>query len=164
MTRLLALSLLLFALLTPASGAAVTQEYSWSGVCSDCDGTSTASLLLAGYTPGNPIVLENLVSFTYNGSNLLAAFTINQSNLSGINGTIPASLPGSTSFSIQSNDGHQFFSTSNPQTNFWCAGNSCDSDFGGTNSFVLAGVPEPGTVALVATGLGVLGFARRRRQ
>ena len=62
---------------TPASAAVVPEmAFSFTGVCSDCDGTAHAELVLKDYTLGETMGDANLVSFTYDGTNLLSGFTI----------------------------------------------------------------------------------------
>ena len=54
------------------------QVYYFSGTCGDCSGTATAELTLTGdYTLGASLTTSNFLSFHYDGTNLLPAFTIN---------------------------------------------------------------------------------------
>ena len=76
-------------------------EFTFSGTCSDCTGTATATLTLTNYTQGNSILFANLVSFQYDGTNLLAPFLVNQANLLSISGIIPVALPSQADFFSQ---------------------------------------------------------------
>jgi hypothetical protein len=66
------------ALLTNPAQATI---YTFAASCSDCTGPSgtplvTATLILAGDTPGQSSDASNFVSFSYDGSNRAPAFTI----------------------------------------------------------------------------------------
>ena len=59
------LSLAVGCAFTPASAAVVSEmAFSFTGVCSDCDGTAHAELVLMDYTLGDTMGDANLVSFT----------------------------------------------------------------------------------------------------
>ena len=136
--------------------------FTFSGTCSDCTGTATATLTLANYTQGNAIGFSNLVSFQYDGTNLLAPFLVNQANLLSISGIIPLALPSQADFFIE-NTSFLFFRTINASGG-WNAGND---DFGTNGVFAAkaptSGVPEPATVAMMAFGLGLIGIRRLKR-
>lgn len=135
--------------------------FTFSGTCTDCAGTATATLTLSNYTQGNSILFDNLVSFQYDGTNLLAPFSINQANLSNISGIIPVSLPSQANFSI-ANTSFFFFNTTVGGN--WFVGLD---DFGANGMFAAkaptSGVPEPVTVAMMALGLGLIGIFRLKR-
>ena len=132
--------------------------FTFSGTCTDCTGTATATLTLTNYTQGNTVLFANLVSFQYDGTNLLAPFLINQANLLSISGIIPVALPNQADFFIQ-NTSVFVFHTDN--RGFWGAG---PDDFGTNGVFAAkaptSGVPEPATVAMMALGLGLIGIRR----
>jgi hypothetical protein len=153
--------------------------YSFTGDCIDCAGTATATLVLDNYTPGTAIDLmtTTLVSFTYDGTNLLPSYTILPGNLVDMSGTLPAGS-GPADFYITSIfntmtlnlnginivlDGN-FFSSSSSSGN-WSTGDARTVlDFGSNGNFALAGVPEPSSVLLIGAGLaGLAAFGRRKR-
>jgi len=151
-----------------------TISFSFVGTCSDCSGQGTATLTLQNYNQGDAIVAANLVSFTYNGTNLLSSFTINAINLGTISGLIPVGLPSSADFSIDENTlgptsleldriSPFFFSSSSSGT--WSAGSFVPGDQGtnGVWNPQGTGVPEPSTLLLIPAGLGAIGLMRRRR-
>lgn len=142
-TRLIWLCVLWFSVGLGATGGAIftTTTYYFTGQCTDCSGTGTGQLVLQNYTRGNPINPVNFVSFTYT-SNLINV-TVNAADSPSVSGTIPANLPASASVSIFGPNANVFQSQS--QGN-WCAGNSCESDFGPTSTWSLAAAP-PATPA-----------------
>ena len=85
--------------LSAASASATlisNQVYDFSGTCSDCTGTATAELTLTGdYTLGSTLSSSNFISFHYDGTNLVSAFTILPSDsgffVSGFLNTVPGS-------------------------------------------------------------------------
>lgn len=189
-TRLLASAGAATVLLGAASAAqAVTavSEYFFFGDCLDCTlnsapGQPMAKLvLLAAYVPGTNLSDTDFVSFTYVGSNLVFPYTVvlggdfilgpGQFALGSISGTMDSN-PGPKNVLIQFEDGLRFESMSSGSW-YTCArgpsgyySGSCDyqnnNDFGRQGSWNQP-IPEPGTYALMALGLGVLGLAARRR-
>jgi len=127
----------------------------------------TATLTLQNYIQGQTLVNSNFVSFAYGGSNLLLPYTVPTQfafgNLSGnlING-------GAESLFLTFSSGGYF----NMQTTrVWqtCAGAQCQTpdDMGNNGNFVRdapSTVPEPGTYALLAFGLGSLGVASKLKR
>lgn len=144
----------------PAIAIQPDQVFHWSGLCTDCIGTATATLTLRPqYVPGTMLVTADLVSFVYNPTNLLpAGFSILPGDLTGIFGSIPASLPGGANLALTSSTNE--FSTQ--PTGFWCGGSNCMADFGTESTYASTTVPEPGTFALIGTGLGLAALLRRR--
>jgi hypothetical protein len=145
----------------------VTNEvFNWSGACVDCSGTVTGTLTLtSAYVQGTTITTGTggtFVSFTYNGSNLLSTFTINNSptNLS-VSGNIPASLPGPANIEISTPTVTFATGTFAGGVSNWCAGSSCGADHGTTSTF--SATHEPTSLALLGAGLGAFGLLRRRR-
>jgi hypothetical protein len=153
-----------------------TQVYNFSGTCSDCAGTATAQLILRNYIAGDNLSLSNLVSFSYDGTNLFDAYTIDPS-MSG------AYIYGHIAASAGPQDDLLFISTSSyaatqttPKVLGYSFGLLEDKSWYTGYSPIAAGqvvtadeginghfsVPEPGTMAL--TVLGLLGLATLRRQ
>lgn len=164
--QLIKLSLLGMAALSLCLASTIAsppQVYRWSGLCTDCAGTATATLTLAPtYVPGTPLTLADLVSFVYNPTDLIpAGFSITQADVTAISGSIPASLPAVAVFSINSAT-IRFVSQS---SGAWCVGTGCPGgprgDFG-TLSSLASEVPEPSTLALIGSGLGLAALRRRR--
>lgn len=112
----------------------------------------------AGLFPRGPY---NLVSFHYDGTNLLSAFTITQSDAGfSIGGMIPTSLAAWADFNISASGGMRFSSDEN---GVWAAGPFvAPSDYGtaGLWNGETEAVPEPGAFLLVAGGIAVIGVRR----
>jgi hypothetical protein len=137
----------------------VESTFEFSGLCTDCSGSVTATLTLANYTQGTELTPANFVAFTYDGSNLLPSFTILPAELAHIEGNIPAALPG-PAFLLITTLGPEVFSSNG--FGFWCAGTGCQGDFGTNGIWSAAAVPEPASWALLGASLLLLGAARRR--
>lgn len=148
-----------------------TSEFDFTGTCSDCAGTAKAELILQNYAIGSNISSANFVSFHYDGSNLLPAFTVTTANLNSVTGVMSSSTSAAEALTIFA-DGYktQFISRKNT-SNTWCAGPNCASDQGVNDSWTLAAagapvsstVPEPLPVALLAGGLLARLLVRRGR-
>jgi len=139
-----------------------TTTYNFSGQCTDCNGTATAQLtLLSSYVLGTSITTSNFVSFHYDGTNLISAFTINLADVGFLSGSLPATLPGPATLSVIDTT---FFGFDSGITGQWNVGGD---DFGTLGVYSLAGAttgaPEPGTLGVMGAGLGLLGFAARRK-
>ena len=138
-----------------ATGPQVT--YQFTGQCSDCTGTGVGQLVLQNYTLGNAITFCNFVSFTYRSN--LTSFTVNQSNFSGIGGTLPTSLPSAANVTITCQTAaHDVTTNSNGS---WSVGALQELDFGSVSSW---GYPPPSVpvfsipaIFALATMLALLG-------
>lgn len=160
---LIVLGLLLLAVRPSLAG---TVTYQFTGVCTDCSGDVTAQLVLQDYTPGTDIG-SAFVSFTYDGSNLLPSFTINQGtdDLS-VQGSIPTSLPGPADIDIIGSPGDivgqidtEFSTSTNGSWGISGIGVPY-FDYGSSSTWSM--VPEPGSMIIVGSGLVGLIFTRRR--
>jgi MYXO-CTERM domain-containing protein len=151
-----------------SSAAPATTTFNFSGRCSDCSGTATASLVLVGsYTLGTPITSSNFVSFTYNGTNLTGPFTYTPSSTNfSVSGSM-TNIPGANAFYVVgSNAGVYFDSVLNGNWNVGL------SDQGTAGTWSMAGgsvsaTPAPPTSILLVIGLMALtafGVWQRRRK
>jgi len=163
-SRLVAAAIVAMQFVSPAKAVPVsTETFDFTGKCSDCAGTVSAQLTLQNYTLGDPITSgagANFVSFTYDGSNLLPAFTFT-SLTAGlfVRGAIMAPLPGPEFVQVGVNPSNLQFQSGT--TGSWFAGVGGDNGIDGTWSVP---VPEPSSVAVLAAGLVGFGVMRRRRR
>lgn len=159
--------------------------WNFTGNCVDCALAAgqasyevTATLTLEDYVGGR-LGDENLVTFTYNGSNLFSAFTAgigpqfgwglgNFGNLTASSQSLYLIFGDVLTFTMDGNDWAlcDFRTQAAAQT---C--NALSSADYGTGSFTLqstqppsTAVPEPGTYALMAAGLGALLLVRHRKR
>lgn len=171
----------LFALVAFA-GAAQSATFTFSGLCSDCSGNGTATLVLNNtYVPGTALATSDLVSFNYHGTNLLPAFALSASdsfllmsgNLPATSGpalfhleggalVVPAGSSGATGSSFArftfDTDTQGNWSVFDSALNFCSLEAACD--YGTNGNWNGSAVPEPSAVLLVAGGLAVLGLRR----
>jgi hypothetical protein len=138
-----------------------TTTFVFTGTCTDCIGTVTATLELGNYTQGDPITAANFIEFTYDGSNLLPGFTILPADLTFIEGSIPAALPSAARVIVVGANPPVGFVSDTGGT--WLVGLPED-DFGSNGIWAAAAVPEPASWALLGSSLLMLGLTWRRRR
>ncbi len=184
------------AISAPAQADIIT--FNFSGQCYDC-GTYdeqeqfhpeavSGSLTLQDYTPGEFLDAANIVSFHYNGSRLLAPFTVDGANvydafgIINADGSIPNFPEDSTGYfamnfyplHVGSNyyEGGRYLTyftlygldSQDENSGYWeigdCGGECTAADYGNQGTF--STVPAPGALALL--GLGLLGLGAFRRK
>jgi hypothetical protein len=167
----------LFAGLSHAS----TVTYDFSGDC--CDdiggpGSVMGTLVLTGYTLGDPLETSNFVSFSYS-SLVIPAFSTNSLDTApgtggGLFGMLPVDLPGPANVTINGlvvpgcsscPDGVSF-RTETTNNDSFDLGNA--ADFGSELIWSVAAqntaAPEPSSLVMLAVGLaGLVAWRQRRR-
>src|SRR5438874_1133542 len=78
-----------------ALAPARADQITFTGVCSDCRGNAIATLTVTGFDPAVPftLTLSDFVSFSYAGTNLLAPFVLDHSNVISVSGTLGTTYP-----------------------------------------------------------------------
>ena len=160
----LAIAFSLFSASAQATVVDTFQQYNFSGVCTDCNlathAPSLAELVLKNYVAGTAITRYNFVSFHYDGSDKLAAYTIDNNPLNpdipSMQGFMYASLATQSVLFVAQGNNH--FTVSN--SGAW----TTDLQDEGTGGTFSSAVPEPGTLALLGLGLAGIGGMMRRRQ
>ena len=140
-----------------APAAAV--DFDFSGLCIDCTGAGTGTLVLKDYTLGDTLTSDNFVSFTY-ASNILSYTLTSVDDLTG-----SLSAGDGPAFVAFHGGGYTFDSFAAGPFSPWCTGTTgtCASDFGLFSSWSLASaVPEPAMWGVMVLGFGLLGASMRR--
>lgn len=165
MSKFLVVALFGFLTASLASAGPIGSTYDFTGYCTDCPGNASATLVLAGYTPGTALSNANFVSFSY----MSPKYTYTLANLILLSGNLPSTqgpasvvIGGTTSgnieFDLSSNaDGTwnllRFNVNGDTGNNgCWNAGAACTTST----------TPEPGSVVLLGSGLVALFIAARR--
>jgi len=169
---------LLIAASTPSAQAVTLSNYSWTGTCQDqpppvgCGtGTAHASLVVQDYTPGVPLNLDNLVSFSYLSDKYSSGYSsqFGFANVGGWLNAAPFGTPFAADLTIliwddPTHKSASMFETFSFFDGFWCF-NACGHDVGIGSVFVqvpAALVPEPAGFALLSFGLMLLTLQHRR--
>jgi hypothetical protein len=134
--------------------------FNFSGECTlDCIGEATAELTLApSYELGDPLSSSNFISFHYDGTNALPAFTFTVGDVVAYGGSI-STVPGKNSITLANAHGFGFISFNNPAGN-WGVGSLSDAGIQG----LFTAVPEPSTWAMMLIGFAGLGYAGYRQR
>jgi len=157
MKRLFLLSFVL-CLASVAALQADTVQIMFTGQCSDCNGKAQGILTVTNFTPDSVFTLnlDDFVSFSYNGTNLLDPFVLNHTNVTAVSGALGPAYPGTYDVQITAAVGTPTF-ISFSDGNWALSSGQGPDDFGTNSSYSLAAssVPEPGTGFLFLT-VGVL--------
>ncbi len=183
----IALAVVLAGLVTATPKAATAADadlsvWRFNGFCVDCTEAAgeavfaTAILTLSGYNAGDDLANSNFVSFEYEPTNLLTdGFSVNLGNFNSLSGALYDTPLTSQSWMRLSFNTNEAFRTHNSEDGQWeaCVGDWVSycydaQDYGNQGTWTLLRdgepnvVPEPGTYALVAAGMGMLIAFRRR--
>ena len=166
--KLMSSAVFLLITLGAASPAAadIVQTFDFSGLCTDCSGTATATLVLnSSYVLGTEFDNSDFVSFTYNATNLQSTFTILPSDPDlSVDGTIPATPPGFADVDIALDGGSLEFQSFSADGS-WYVADIVPEDYG-TNgvwsSASQAAAPEPATIGLVGGAFAIAAGILRR--
>ncbi len=160
--RTLVVTLAGMVLLAPPAQATIAIEvFDFTGVCTDCTGNATATLiLLAGYVPGTPLATMDLYSFNYSSN--LTSFSIHNDQTATLSGELPATS-GPADVTISGMNGT--FTSALDGT--WSADVPTPSDMGTSGIWTVpaggSSTPEPQSFTFVGLGLLLLGIAVRMK-
>jgi hypothetical protein len=142
-----------------ASATVAVEVFKFTGDCTDCTGTATATLiLLAGYELGTPLNIDDLYSFNYS-SNLISDLSIYNDPTATLSGVLPVGL-GPADVFISGVNG-SFNSSSDGA---WSAFDPPE-DVGVNGMWTSPGVtatPEPSTVSIMGISLLIMMLVARR--
>ena len=144
--------------ITPAGATppAPDKVFDFSGTCTDCSGVAMAELtVLSSYNIGDTLTQDNFVSFHYDGTNFVPAFTVTSANFGFIGGSISA-YPGFNAVTVCGTQTPSFVSRTDGT---WDVG---FNDTGTNGQWGTPGVPEPATWAMLLAGFTGLGLLGRR--
>jgi len=160
MKCLCAVALLCLALAGSAHADTFTQ-FTFTGVCSDCSGTATATLTVTGFIPGQAFTLDlsNFVSFHYNGTNLRPPFDITPSDNPDVDGSLGPTFPNPYHVHVATPDTVRAFASEADGS--WGVSSGQGLDDQGTSSNWDLAAPEPVTAAIAAIGLLALALISR---
>jgi len=147
---------LILALSTSYAGTLPDQVFNFTGTCSDCTGTATATLTVAGtYVLGTSFQQSDLVFFQYHSNLLDTTISPTDPFFDGLQGTMPVGL-GAANISLEAN----YIFTSNADGG-WDIG---ISDFGtnGVWSQPNATSPTPEPATWLTLGIGLVFLTQRR--
>jgi hypothetical protein len=120
-------------------------------------------LTLTGYTPGVGVEPFNFLSFSYLSSNYPLGILVRPDGLTSFTGILPVTS-GPASIDIEWNVAGVFGVFITSDNGAWNLTLSNPVDQGTGSVFMPGVIPEPETYAMLLAGLGLLGFAARRRK
>jgi hypothetical protein len=143
-----------------ASATVAVEAFEFTGDCTDCTGTGTATLiLLGGYELGTPLNIDDLYSFNYSSS-IISDLYIYDSPTATLSGVLPVGL-GPADVSISGVNG----SFNSSLDGAWSALNP-PADMGVNGIWTSAAVtatPEPSTLSTMGISLLMIILVARRR-
>jgi hypothetical protein len=143
-----------------ASAIVPVEAFEFTGDCTDCTGTGTATLiLLGGYELGTPLNIDDLYSFNYS-SNLISDLYIYDSPTATLTGVLPVGL-GPADISISGVNG----SFNSSLDGAWSAlYPPADMGVSGIwTSGAVTATPEPSTLSMMGISLLMIILVARRR-